>query len=88
MKDLLQNARAVEARLRKPIHQASEQATDTIAALCTALEAAQKDAERLKTALKYSADTAFETLAKPTAGYYRGLKLIMDAAIKAQGDTK
>jgi len=52
MKDLITQARAVEARLRKPIHQASELAADTIAALCKELEAAQETLQHLNHALR------------------------------------
>jgi len=49
MKDLTQNARAVEARLREmTLNSWSENTADTIAALCTALEAATADAARYR----------------------------------------
>jgi len=55
MKDLIQNARAVEARLREANMHGGEidywKTITTIADLCTALEAAQADAEHWK--LKY-----------------------------------
>ena len=52
MKDLITQARAVEARLRsKKVwlgDKQMDQIADTISSLCTALEAAQKDAERYR----------------------------------------
>ena len=41
MKDLIKNARAVEARLRELEYEMQEEAANTIATLCTELEAAQ-----------------------------------------------
>ena len=42
MKDLITQARAVEARLRELEYEMQEEAADTISSLCTALEAAQR----------------------------------------------
>ena len=95
MKDLIPQARAVEARLRIPTQFATpyleHEAADTIAELCTALEAAQKDAERLQVLVRdaftegyFSCTTYNDTETSDCDEEWRKY----DAAIKAQGDAK
>lgn len=101
MKDLIQNARAVEARLRsKKVwlgDKQMDQIADTISSLCTALDAAQKDAERYRWMREDQATTWNEPWCvtrrgsediEPYALFMEELDQAIDAAIKAQGETK
>ena len=99
MKDLIQNARAVEARLRDLGTPYAFGVSDCISSLCTALEAAQKDAERyrwLKDNRSYHYSMQPDSPAEHGIEYqwqqgtyeerHQGLDGSIDAAIKAQGD--
>ena len=96
MKDLLKTSRAVEARLReidtpRLFRLDNAIAADIITALCTALEAAQKDAERLQVLVRdaftegyFSCTTYNDTETSDCDEEWRKYY----AAIKAQGDAK
>ena len=97
MKGLITQARAVETRLREIEYEIQEEAADTITALCTALEAAQKDAERLSIKLNKAeiqsgvsrvrwAEGLIRQLPEDHDGRNSWLLNYSDAAIKAQGD--
>ena len=90
MKDLITHAKAVVARFLTHKHWDPE-AADTISSLITALEAAQKDAERLQVLVRdaftegyFSCTTYNDTETSDCDEEWRKY----DAAIKAQGDAK
>jgi len=99
MKDLITQARAVEARVRTMTFSWTTEAADTIAELCTALETEQKAAERyrwLKDNRSYHYSMQPDSPAEHGIEYqwqqgtyeerHQGLDGSIDAAIKAQGD--
>jgi len=99
MKDLIEKSRAFEARLRELEYEMQEDAADAIAALITALEAEQKEAERyrwLKDNRSYHYSMQPDSPAEHGIEYqwqqgtyeerHQGLDSSIDAAIKAQGD--
>ena len=103
MHTLTTQAKAVEARLRsKKVwlgDKQMDQIADTIAALCTALEAAQKDAERLSIKLNKAeiqsgvsrvrwAEGLIRQLPEDHDGRNSWLLNYSDAVIKAQGDAE
>ena len=71
MEDLIQNAKAVEARLRELEYEMQEEAADTIAELCTALETVQTENKLLHE--RHHFDNVAYTTAKKDAASARGL---------------